>query len=113
MTPKPDAPEIARKNFLRQLWDHSYITSSHFWDFWTPLPTYVSMFLVLRISKNWHFQNRLRETISVHSSLKIYLLMYIVIFEYSSTKSNLFGFKSRIFFQYELKPFGATYINPP
>ena len=35
--------------------DHSYITSSHFWDFWTPLPSYVSMFLVLRISKNWHF----------------------------------------------------------
>ena len=35
--------------------DHSYITSSHFWDFWTPLPPYVSMFLVLRISKNWHF----------------------------------------------------------
>ena len=34
---------------------HSYITSSHFWDFWTPLPPYVSMFLVLRISKNWHF----------------------------------------------------------
>ena len=27
--------------------DHSYITSSHFWDF-------CSMFLVLRISKNWH-----------------------------------------------------------
>ena len=33
--------------------DHSYITSSHFWDFWTP--PYVSMFLVLRISKNWQF----------------------------------------------------------
>ena len=30
--------------------DHSYITSSLFWDFWTPLP--VSMFLVLRVSKN-------------------------------------------------------------
>ena len=26
-------------------WDHSYITSSHFWDFWTLLPPYVSMFL--------------------------------------------------------------------
>ena len=37
------------------LGDHSYITSSHFWDFWTSLPPYVSMFLVLRISKNWHF----------------------------------------------------------
>ena len=35
--------------------DHSYITSSQFWGFWTPLPPYVSMFLVLRISKNWHF----------------------------------------------------------
>ena len=35
--------------------DHSYITSSQFWDFLTPLPSYVSMFLVLRISKNWHF----------------------------------------------------------
>ena len=35
--------------------DYSYITSSHFWDFWTPLPPYVSMFLVLGISKNWHF----------------------------------------------------------
>ena len=35
--------------------DHSYITSLHFCDFWTPLPPYVSMFLVLRISKNWHF----------------------------------------------------------
>ena len=35
--------------------DHSYITSAHFWDFWTPLPRYVSMFLVLRKSKNWHF----------------------------------------------------------
>ena len=35
--------------------DHSYITSSHFWDFWTPLPPYVSMFLVLKIIKNWHF----------------------------------------------------------
>ena len=40
---------------LAFLGDHSYITSSHFWDFWTPLPPYVSMFLVLRISKNWHF----------------------------------------------------------
>ena len=35
--------------------DHLYITSSHFLGFWTPLPPYVSMFLVLRISKNWHF----------------------------------------------------------
>ena len=35
--------------------DHSYITSSHFWDFWTPLPPCVSMFLLLRIIKNWHF----------------------------------------------------------
>ena len=26
-----------------------------FLGFWTPLPPYVSMFLVLRISKNWHF----------------------------------------------------------
>ena len=46
------------KNFQKN-WnlnvDHSYITSSHFWDFWTPLPPYVSMFLVLRISKNWYF----------------------------------------------------------
>ena len=33
----------------------SYITSSHLWDFWTPLPPYVSMFLVLWIRKNWHF----------------------------------------------------------
>ena len=32
--------------------DHSYITSSYFWTF---LPPYVSMFLVLRISKNWRF----------------------------------------------------------
>ena len=44
---------------LLEVWmllrDHSYITSSHFLDFWTPLPPYVSMFLVLRISKNWPF----------------------------------------------------------
>ena len=31
-------------------WYHSYITSSHFWAFWTPL-----MFYVLKISKNYHF----------------------------------------------------------
>ena len=36
-------------------WKHSYITSSHFWDFWTPLSS-VSMFLVLRISKRWHLK---------------------------------------------------------
>ena len=42
--------------------DHSYLTSSHFWDFWIPLPPYVSMFLVLRISKNWHFLTPLPPT---------------------------------------------------
>ena len=41
---------------------HSYITSSHFSDFWTPLLPYVSMFLVLRISKNWHFLTPLPPT---------------------------------------------------
>ena len=42
--------------------DHPYITSSHFWDFLIPLPPYVSMFLVLRISKNWHFLTPLPPT---------------------------------------------------
>ena len=45
--------------FIVMYRDHSYITSSHFWDFGTPLPPYVSMFLVLRISKNWPFLNPL------------------------------------------------------
>ena len=34
-----------------QIRDHSYITSSHFWDFWTPLSPYVSMFLVCTKNK--------------------------------------------------------------
>ena len=53
---------IAISVFLGFIWDHSYITSSHFWDFWTPLHPYVSMFLVLRISKNWHFLTPLPPT---------------------------------------------------
>ena len=50
-----EAGGITQQVCLLKLRDHSYITSSHFWDLWTPLPPYVSMFLVLRISKNWNF----------------------------------------------------------
>ena len=59
--------------------DHSYIRSSHFWDFWTPSPPYVSMLLVLRISKTWHFL--IREEFNFEHIVN-FLSRYVTLWQY-------------------------------